>query len=99
MSIEQIAEQMDEEMTLPLGRMTWGTCYNSRSYYGHKPDKLKSGVQKYLRRREEKKMLWCIGEIYLFKFADPAAKTMITNLVNRLIIMLDEEIVFSEWAN
>ncbi len=98
MSIEQIAEQMDEEMTLPLGRMTWGTCYNSRSYYGHKPDKLKSGVQKYLRRREEKKMLWCIGEIYLFKFADPAAKAMITNLVNRLIIMLDEEMVFSEWA-
>ena len=74
MSTEQIAEQMNEEMTLPLGRMTWGTCYNSRSYYGHKPDKLKSGVQKYLRRREEKKGQSKNLENFLFKSQNQSPK-------------------------
>ena len=46
--------------------MAWRTCFSSISYYGYKLDILKSGLQKYLRRREETKMLWCLGEIYLF---------------------------------
>ena len=47
--------------------MAWHTCFSSISYFGHKLDALKSGVQKYLRRREYRKMLWCVAEIYLFK--------------------------------
>ena len=83
--------------------LAYRTCFSSRSYYGYKLDILKSGLQKYLRRREETKMLWCLGEIYLFKvFAKTpqelrATKGIITNLINRLIIMLDEELLFAEW--
>lgn len=84
--------------------MAWHTCFSSISYFGHKLDALKSGVQKYLRRREYRKMLWCVAEIYLFKvFAKSplekqATKGIISNLLNRLIIMLDEEMLFCEWA-
>ena len=49
------------------GEMKWRTCFSSISFAGYKLDVLKSALQKYLRRREEEKMLWCLGEIYLFK--------------------------------
>ena len=83
--------------------LAYRTCFSSVSYFGYKLDILKSGLQKYLRRREEEKMLWCLGEIYLFKVyaTTPAelraTKGIITNMINRLIIMLDEELLFAEW--
>jgi len=83
--------------------MAWRTCFSSISYYGYKLDILKSAAQKYLRRREETKMLWCVGEIYLFHvFARTqqekrCARGIITNLLNRMIIMMDEELLFAEW--
>lgn len=82
--------------------MKFKTCYNSISFCGYKIDILKSAVQKYLRRREFDKMIWCVGEIYLFKVLAKSdkekkvAKAIISNLLNRLIIMLDEEIMFIE---
>ena len=85
--------------------MKYRTCFSSRTWFGHKLDKVKSGIQKYLRRREEKKMLWCIAEIYLFEvFAESqsekrATKGIVTNMINRLIIMLDEEMLFDETEN
>ena len=84
-------------------KLAYRTCFSSLSYYGHKLDILKSGLQKYLRRREEEKMLWCLGEIYLFKvYANSeqekrATRGIITNLINRIIVMLDEELLFIEW--
>ena len=84
-------------------KIAYRTCFSSLSYYGHKLDILKSGLQKYLRRREEEKMLWCLGEIYLFKvYANSeqekrATRGIITNLINRIIVMLDEELLFIEW--
>jgi len=83
--------------------IAYRTCFSSISYHGYKLDILKSGLQKYLRRRELDKMLWCLSEIYLFKvYAESsnelkATKGIITNLLNRLIIMLDEELLFVEW--
>jgi hypothetical protein len=47
-------------------------------------------------------MVWCVGEIYLFQvYAESdtekrATKGIISNLINRLIIMLDEEMLFAE---
>ena len=44
-------------------------------------------------------MVWCVGEIYLFQVyaksdvEKRATKGIISNLINRLIIMLDEETV------
>lgn len=78
------------------------TCFSSVSYFGYKLDILKSAMQKYLRRREFDKMLWCVAEIYLFQvYADDdkkkqATKGIISNLINRIIVMLDEEMLFIE---
>ena len=84
-------------------KLAYRTCFSSLSYYGHKLDILKSGLQKYMRRREEDKMLWCLAEIYLFKVyaktdqEKKATRGIITNLLNRIIVMLDEELLFIEW--
>ena len=84
-------------------KIAYRTCFSSLSYHGHPLDILKSGLQKYLRRREEAKMLLCLGEIYLFKVyakteqQKQATKGIITNLINRIIVMLDEELLFIEW--
>ncbi len=83
-------------------KMAFRTCFSSRSFNGYKLDILKSAVQKYLRRREFHKMVWCVGEIYLFQVYTEsdtekrATKGIISNLINRLIIMLDEEMLFAE---
>ena len=82
-------------------KIEYTTLSNSVSYYGHPLDILKSAVQKYLRRREFDKMIWVVAEIYIFTIF-PAqnskflVKSIITNLINRIIIMLDEELLFSE---
>lgn len=84
------------------GKMKWRTCFSSISYAGYKLDILKSALQKYLRRRECDKMLWCCSEIYMFHSRattdkeKQAAKGIISNMVNRLIIMMDEEMLFAE---
>ena len=56
---------------------------NIKSYYGKRLDVLKSGVQKYMRRRELDKMVWCAVELYLFKFADERGYVVLSNLINR----------------
>ena len=85
-----------------IGQMKWRTCFSSISYAGYKLDILKSALQKYLRRREYEKMMWCCSEIYMFHSLattdkeKQAAKGIISNMVNRLIIMMDEEMLFAE---
>ena len=86
------------------GKAAWRTCCSSVCPSGHRLDALKSAVQKYLRRREEGKMLWCVAEIYsMHSLActpqeKQAAKGIVTNLINRLIVMMDEELLFADWA-
>ncbi len=91
------------KMIQPSGsKLAFRTCFSSVSFNGYKLDILKSAVQKYLRRREFHKMVWCVGEIYLFQVyaksdvEKRATKGIISNLINRLIIMLDEEMLFAE---
>ena len=92
-------------MTMQRGKIQFRTCFSSVCPSGHKCDVVKSGLQKYLRRREKDKMLWCAAELYSFHpLAETdqekrAAKGIVTNLVNRLTIMMDEELVFADWAN
>ena len=50
-----------------VSKLAFRTCFSSVSFNGYKLDILKSAVQKYLRRREFDKMVWCVGEIYLFQ--------------------------------
>ena len=101
---QKISSKKEQIMSNVLGaNMTkWRTCFSSVSYYGYKLDILKSGVQKYLRRREFDKMVWCVAEIYLFQVLQSteqhkkATKGIISNLLNRLIVMMDEEMLFAE---
>ena len=82
--------------------MRWRTCFSSISYYGYKVDIVKSGIQKYLRRREYDKMLWCVCEMWLFQGMVDESKLratsgLISNLVNRLVVMCDEEMLFVDY--
>ena len=96
---EHILSMIDQPAN---SKLAYRTCFSSISYNGYKLDILKSAVQKYLRRREFDKMVWCVAEIYLFQvFAKTeterrGTKGIISNLLNRLIIMLDEEMLFAE---
>ena len=89
-------------LTMSKTQLRYRTCFSSVSHSGYKLDILKSAVQKYLRRREFDKMVWCVAEIYLFEVFKKtetdirATKGIISNLINRLIIMLDEEMLFVE---
>ena len=53
--------------TTMLSKMKYRTCFSSISHHGYKLDILKSAMQKYLRRKEKNKMIWCVAEIYLFQ--------------------------------
>ena len=78
------------------------TPLNSKSFSDIPVDVLKSGIQKYLRHREKDKMIWCMEELFLFGIlgqTDAEKKTgkaIVSNLINRIIVMMDEELSFRE---
>ena len=83
-------------------QMKYRTCFSSVSQNGYKLDILKSGMQKYLRRKQFDDMVWCAYEIYKFELyastdkQQQTCKAIITNLINRIIVMMDEELLFAE---
>jgi len=82
---------------MAMSKMIFHTCFNNRSEHGYKANALKSGICKYMRRGEAEKMKWCVMELARFRdHPDPKANGLITNLVNRLKILLMEEISPSE---
>ena len=90
-----------------------------KSLFGYTPSVLKSGIQKYGRRAEVDKGLWCIAEMDLFSLLEwdgpildayleehpgesrtnvrRSARRIRTNLVNRLVAMMSEEVNISAW--
>jgi len=90
-----------------------------RSFFGYDPSALKSGIQKYGRRAELEKGLWCLVELDLFSLLEcdgPAldeylrkypeetrkktqahARRIRTNMINRLVVMMSEEVSVSAW--
>jgi hypothetical protein len=75
--------------------MIVNTCIKNRSEFGYSSSILKSGVCKYFRRGEREKFKWCVMEMAKFNdIADgnQAAKAIVTNLLNRLKILLMEEL-------
>ena len=84
------------------GQLAYRTCFSSITRHGYKLDMMKSGMQKYLRRGELKMMVWCAVEIFNFELMaeDEKEKKMckgiITNMLNRIIVMMDEELLFCE---
>ena len=92
---------------------------SEKSYFGYDPSVLKSGIQKYARRAEVEKGLWCLVEMDLFSLLEwgghaldaylcrypeemrentkTHAKRIRTNMVNRLVVMMTEEVNISAW--
>lgn len=71
------------------------TCFNNSSYHGYKSSILKSGICKYTRRNEPEKMKWCVLEMARFREHEKG-DGLVTNLVNRLKILIMEELSFHQ---
>jgi hypothetical protein len=67
--------------------------FNNKSYYGYKSSILKSGICKYYRRKQFDKFEWCVMEMMLFGLK---SKGLLTNVLNRMKILLMEEIICVE---
>jgi len=70
-----------------------GGMFKNKSYSGYSSQVLKSGICKYYRRKIFDKFEYCVIDMMLF---GPEKKAIMTNLFNRLRILLMEEIIFSE---
>jgi hypothetical protein len=71
-----------------------GLLAGSISLNGHSPDVLKSGVQKYCRRGETEKALWCAVELDLFSKC--GGEPIRTNNLNRLVVICSEDVGVAE---
>ena len=71
------------------------TCFNNRSEHEYSANILKSGICKYFRRGEKEKFTWCVIEMSLF-YDHPKGGGLITNLINRLKILIMEDLSLSE---
>lgn len=71
------------------------TCFNNCSDHGYSSNILKSGICKYFRRGEIDKFKWCVIEMSLFQ-DHPKGSGLITNLINRLKILLMEDLSLGE---
>ena len=78
-----------------MSQMIVHTCFNNSSYHGYKSSILKSGICKYTRRDEKDKMLWCVMEMSRFNEHEKG-QALVTNLVNRLKILIMEELSFHQ---
>jgi hypothetical protein len=67
--------------------------FNNSSYWGYRSSVLKSGVCKYFRREMFDKFEWCVMEMMIFGLKNGG---MMTNIINRMKILIFEEIVVSE---
>ena len=70
--------------------------FNNKSYFGYSGKVLKSGVCKYYRRKQFDKFEWCIIEMMLFGIKN---KGLLTNIINRIKILLMEEIICNQMGN
>lgn len=70
--------------------------FNNESYYGYSSKELKSGVCKYYRREMFDKFEWCVMEMMSFGI-DERGKSLVSNIINRLKILIMEELVVDEF--
>ena len=75
-------------------QMTAYTAFNNCGYNGYSRKVLLSGICKYYRRGLFDKFVWCISEMLLFGI-HPNGKGLVTNVLNRLKILIMEELMFS----
>lgn len=74
------------------------SVFNGISMNKIKVDILKSGLQKYIRRGMLEKCLYCLVELDMFKkLNDKKVKGLRSNIRNRIIVILNEDIGISKW--
>jgi hypothetical protein len=75
------------------------SVFNGISMNKIKVDILKSGLQKYIRRGMLEKSLYCLVELDMFKKLknDKKVKGLRSNIRNRIIVILNEDIGISNW--
>jgi hypothetical protein len=83
--MSQIVQYLD---STAVAAMSFG-AFKNKSYFGYSSGVLKSGICKYFRREKWARFEWCCIEMLLFGIQ---SKALVTNLVNRLYILLMEEI-------
>ena len=76
-----------------MSQMIVHTCFNNRSEHGYKSNILKSGICKYFRRGEKDKFTFCVMEMAYFHNHEKG-KGLVTNLINRLKILVMEDLSF-----
>ena len=84
--------------TEKLTSITVYTAFNNCGYNGYNRKVLLSGICKYYRRDMFDKFVWCISEMLLFGI-HPNGKGLVTNVLNRLRILIMEELLFSSKVN
>lgn len=65
---------------------------NEVSWNGFGSDVMKSGLQKYIRRGNLEKALFCAGELDLFKEAPDRGESIRTNFLHRLMVIYLEDV-------
>ena len=86
-------KKLDKSEMGEFGRMKYkGPFGGSISFYGLPLDILKSGIQKYIRRNETEKAIWCTIEYDLFRKIGKNTNGILTNMLNRIVITCVEDI-------
>jgi hypothetical protein len=87
-----LSESLNENEIKKISNMKCG-MFNNSSYWGYRSSVLKSGVCKYFRRELFDKFEWCVMEMMIFGLKNVG---MMTNIINRMKILIFEEIVVNE---
>ena len=83
----------NEEQNNNFKNMKFGGVFHNRSFWGYSATVLKSGICKYFRREMFDKFEWCVCEMLMLGLMN---KSLMTNLLNRLSVILMEELVCTE---
>jgi hypothetical protein len=91
--MDRILNYLSDEEKVQLNGVRGG-MFNNRSYWGYKSSVLKSGVCKYYRRGIFDKFEWCVIEMMVMGLVNDG---LFTNIINRIKILIMEEIVVNEF--
>ena len=78
------------------------TLINSIGYSGFNVTAIKQGLEYFLRKKDKKNFMLCLEELYLFsQFSENEKEEKIANgilssIINKLILLFDEELSFIE---
>jgi hypothetical protein len=91
--MDKILNYLSDEEKVQLNGVRGG-MFNNRSFWGYKSSVLKSGVCKYYRRGIFDKFEWCVIEMMVMGLVSDG---LFTNIINRIKILIMEEIVVNEF--